>query len=158
MHLTHGQVRHVQRMRWAWFCSAAVRCPAWLGFLLALAYTSVEFVHAGTRLRRGEYDIDADRGEHRIEPGCELGVSVADQIGDVVACPVKICGEVAGQLSYPGCGRVGGDAVNLIRVVAHEEADQDARLLNMTMDLLPRTATAAVDPSGTSRSEPNKPI
>src|SRR5206468_713975 len=61
-------------------------------------------------LRRGEHHVDVDRGEHRIECGGELGVSVADQVGEAVSGAVKIRGQVTGQLGYPGSGRVLDDA------------------------------------------------
>jgi hypothetical protein len=61
-------------------------------------------------LRRGEHHVDADRGEHRIERGGELGVSVADQVSEAASGTVKIRGQVAGQLGYPGSSRVVGDA------------------------------------------------
>jgi hypothetical protein len=47
-------------------------------------------------LRRGEHHVDADRGDHRIERGGELGISVADQVAEAVSCAFKIRGQVAG--------------------------------------------------------------
>jgi hypothetical protein len=37
-------------------------------------------------LRRGEHHVEADRGEHHIEGGGELGVWIADQVGEAVSC------------------------------------------------------------------------
>ena len=45
-----------------------------------------------------------------IERGGKLGVSVADEMGEPAAGSVKIRSQAAGQLDYPGSGRVVGDA------------------------------------------------
>ena len=62
------------------------------------------------RLRRREYRLDPDRGEHRVEGGGELGVSVADQVCDVVPGILQAASKVPGQLGGPGSGWVSGDA------------------------------------------------
>jgi hypothetical protein len=62
------------------------------------------------RLWRREHYANADRSEHRVEGRCELGVPVADQVGEPVSGLFKICSESARQLGCPGSGRVIGDA------------------------------------------------
>jgi hypothetical protein len=62
------------------------------------------------RLWRREHYANADRGEHRVEGRSELGVPLADQVGEPVSGLFKICGEIARQLGCPSSGRVMDDA------------------------------------------------
>jgi hypothetical protein len=59
----------------------------------------------------GGFDhLDAGAGEDGVERRGELGVPISDQEPEVLAGFVQVHCEVAGQLSQPGAGRVGGDA------------------------------------------------
>jgi len=65
------------------------------------------------RAHRGLDDLDADRGEHLVEAGSELGVSVADEEIETPAGIVEIGSEVACDLGHPCTARVGGDAKDM---------------------------------------------
>ena len=55
-------------------------------------------------------DADADRGEHGVERGGELGVAVPEEEPEPPAGGVEVHEQVAGQLGQPSAGRLGGDA------------------------------------------------
>ncbi len=75
------------------------------------------------RLRRGCERGDAGRAEYCVERGGELGVAVPDKVAEAVLGGFHVGGEVPGQLSSPGGGRVPGDAekVDLARGVLDDE-------------------------------------
>src|ERR1035441_8699681 len=60
------------------------------------------------RSHRDADGLDADRGEHRVRTGGELGVPVADEEPESPTCLFDIRDEVAGDLGNPWAIRVGG--------------------------------------------------
>src|SRR3954463_1080820 len=58
---------------------------------------------------RGTNDPDVGAGEYGVEGGGELAVSVADQEPKPIGAVAEIHQQVAGLLSDPVPGRVGGD-------------------------------------------------
>lgn len=60
------------------------------------------------RAHRGANGLDADRGEHVVKAGGELGVAVANEGPEVPTGIFEICGEVARDLGHPRAIRVGG--------------------------------------------------
>lgn len=69
----------------------------------------------GVRVRprrpgRGLQDADAGVGEHGVERGGELGVSVPDQVAELVGVVAEVEQEVAGGLGRPRLGRMRSDA------------------------------------------------
>src|ERR1035437_4813671 len=61
------------------------------------------------RAHRGLDDLDADRGEHFVEAGGELGVSVADEEPEASTRLFEVGREVPCDLGHPLAVRVGGD-------------------------------------------------
>jgi hypothetical protein len=66
-------------------------------------------VRAGRLWRRLD-DVDAGRGEHRVEDSGEFRVAVAQQEPQIVGSLVEIHKQIAGLLGDPGAARVGGNA------------------------------------------------
>jgi hypothetical protein len=71
---------------------------------------------------RGADDADVGTGEHVVEGGGELAVSVADQEPGPVA---EIHQQVAGLLGDPGSGGVGGDPGDMHAAAAVLDHDED---------------------------------
>jgi hypothetical protein len=62
------------------------------------------------RLDRSLHDPPADRGGHCVERRGELRIPVPDQELRTVSVALEVHQQVAGLLSHPRAGRVGGDA------------------------------------------------
>lgn len=75
------------------------------------------------RLRRLLHHRDAHGGEDLIEDGSELAVPIADQETEHCCSLTEVDQEIAGLLSSPGAGRVGGHAqdVDAPRTDFHHE-------------------------------------
>jgi hypothetical protein len=58
---------------------------------------------------RGADDADVGAGEHGVEGGGELGISVADQELESFGVVAEVGEQVAGLLGAPGSGGMGGD-------------------------------------------------
>jgi len=80
------------------------------------------------RLDRCLDDPRAHRGEHRIEPGGELRVPVADQELQLVSAALQAHQEIAGLLSDPVPSGMGGDPgqVHAATVVLDHDQDVEA--------------------------------
>ena len=76
----------------------------------------------------GAEDADVGAGEHGVERGGELAVPVADQESELVGAVIEVHEQVAGLLSDPGSGRVGGDPgdVHAATVVLERDDDVEA--------------------------------
>src|ERR1019366_10739369 len=61
------------------------------------------------RTHRGADGLDADRGEHRVKAGGELGVPVADKEPETLAGVIEVGREVPCDLGHPWAVWVGGD-------------------------------------------------
>src|ERR1039458_2769348 len=61
------------------------------------------------RTHRGADGLDADRGEHRVKAGGELGVPVADKEPETLAGVIEVGSEVPCDLGHPWPAWVGGD-------------------------------------------------
>ena len=57
----------------------------------------------------GAEDADIGAGEHGVEGGDELGISVADQEPELLGAVTEVHEQVAGLLGDPGAGGMGGD-------------------------------------------------
>src|ERR1039458_2096139 len=79
------------------------------------------------RTHRGADGLDADRGEHRVRTGGELGVPVADEEPESPTCLFDIREEVAGDLGNPWAIRVGGGT---------EDVDDASLQLNHEQDVV----------------------
>ena len=77
---------------------------------------------------RGADDPDVGTGEHGIERGGELAVSVADQEPELVGAVAEVHEQVAGLLGDPGSGGVGGDPgkVHAATLVLDHDEDVEA--------------------------------
>ena len=74
---------------------------------------------------RGAEDADVGAGEHGVEGGGELAVPVADQELELLGAVAEIQQEVAGLLSDPGAGGVGGDSGEVHAAAAVLDHDED---------------------------------
>jgi hypothetical protein len=85
---------------------------------------------AGDRVRsrcsnRGADDADAGAGEHGVESGVELGISVADQESELGGAVAEAHELIAGLLGHPGAGGMGGDPGDADAAGAVLDHDQD---------------------------------
>src|ERR1035437_3125238 len=78
-----------------------------------------------TRTHRRADALDADRGEHLVEAGGELGVAVADEEPEAPAGIVHVRGEVPGYLGHPGTVRVGSGPENMHNAALDLDDEQD---------------------------------
>ena len=76
------------------------------------------------RAHRGLDDLDADRGEHFVEAGGELGVSVADEEPEASTRLFKVGREVPCDLCDPWAVRVGGGSEDVHDAALHFDDDQ----------------------------------
>ena len=95
-------------------------------------------------LWRGRYYLDPACGEDRVERGCELGVPVPDQVGELVPSVGQVGGELAGQLRGPGCGREPSDAqqVHVPRLVLDDERTAGSATLRSRCGRSPRPGSS----------------
>src|SRR6188472_2187762 len=82
----------------------------------------------GVRARRLDWDADdgdGGAGEHGVEGGGELGISVADQEPELLGAVAEVHEQVAGLLGDPGAGGVGGDPGEVYAAAAVLDHDED---------------------------------
>ena len=99
-------------------------------------------------LWRGAHHVDADRREHRIESDGELGISVADQVGEAASGAFKIRSQVAGQLGYLCSSREVGDAEQVDpagAVLDHERRVQALQGHGVDVEEVDREQTVSLD-------------
>src|SRR5215472_6981840 len=74
-------------------------------------------------------DLHAFTAEDLVEPGRELGVSVAEQVAGSDMAILKEPGQLTGLLDYPGAGRRGGAAGEVDAAAADLQEEQDVEAL-----------------------------
>src|ERR1019366_4313657 len=79
------------------------------GFVAGGAYEPLRVRVRTRRTHRGADGLDADRGEHRVKAGGELGVPVADKEPETLAGVIEVGREVPCDLGHPWAVWVGGD-------------------------------------------------
>ena len=77
------------------------------------------------RANWGANDGDGGAGEHGVEGGGELGISVADQEPELFGLVAEVHQEVAGLLGDPRPGRMGGDPGEVHAAAPVLDHDQD---------------------------------
>jgi hypothetical protein len=77
------------------------------------------------RSHRDADGLDADRGEHRVKAGGELGVPVADEEPESPTCLIEVGSEVACDLGNPWAIRVGGGTEDVDDASLQLDHEQD---------------------------------
>jgi hypothetical protein len=91
-------------------------------------------------------DTDVGAGEDRVEGGGELAVPVADQEPELLGLFAEVHQQVAGLLSDPGAGGVGGDPGEVHAAAAVLDHDQEVEAAQVDAHLTPRQAMTADHP------------